>query len=262
MNDTIDLQLSPPVATVTLDRPEVRNAFNAQMIAELTDAFRLLGEERAVRAVILRGAGKHFSAGADIQWMRSSLDFSAEENIADALRMSDMFDAINATPQPVVARVQGAALGGGMGLVAACDVVVAEHDAVFGFTETKLGIIPAVISGYVLPKIGSSWARALFLTGERFDGDTAQRIGLVHWLAAPDQLDSVVDQKVTELLTSGPQAARAAKALIRDVMSMGRDEVRSYTAHRIAALRTSEEGQEGLRAFLDKRSPAWKAPLE
>jgi methylglutaconyl-CoA hydratase len=190
--------------------------------------------------------------------MRESLDFSTEENLADARRMFDMFAAMNDLPQPLVGRVHGAALGGGMGLIAVCDVVVAEEGTVFGFTEARLGIIPAVISRFVVPKIGESWARALFLSAERFETDLAQRIGLVHWIAAPGELDELVQSKVNEMLMSGPEAVRQAKRLVASVVAMDRADVREYTAQRIAQLRAAPEGQEGLRAFLEKRSPAWR----
>jgi methylglutaconyl-CoA hydratase len=189
--------------------------------------------------------------------MRASLEFSAEENMEDARRMSDMFHAIDSFPAPVVGRVHGAALGGGMGLIAVCDIVIAAEGTTFGFTETNLGIIPAVISRFVLPKIGESWARALYLTGERFGPDLARQIGLVHWVVAAEDLDSAVDAKVSELLTSGPQATRAAKALVARSRGLDSFAMRELTAERIAAVRTSPEGQEGLRAFLEKRRPGW-----
>jgi methylglutaconyl-CoA hydratase len=258
MYETIELDLGGPVATVTLNRPDVRNAFNARMIAELTEVFTEL-ESSPVRAVVLRGAGASFSAGADVNWMRAGLDFTPEQNLDDALRMSDMFAAIDSLPKPVVARVHGTALGGGMGLMAVCDVVVATEGTVFGFTEAKLGIIPAVISRFVLPKIGPSWARALYLTAERFGVELAQRIGLVHWIAPVEELDRIVDQKARELLSSAPEAIREAKKLVTTALELDRIELRDYTAACIAALRSGPEGQEGLRAFLEKRDPSWRA---
>jgi methylglutaconyl-CoA hydratase len=242
---------------VALNRPDVRNAFNAEMIGELTEAFTALSESDT-RVVLLRGNGSSFSAGADVTWMRQSLTFTTEENLEDARRMSDMFAAIDTCRKPVVARIHGAALGGGMGLAAAADVVVADSETIFGFTETKLGIIPAVISRFVLPKIGESWARALFLTGERFGADLARHIGLVHWVAAPGDLDMVVDAKVNELLGAGPAATEEAKALIAAARGETPAGLRELTAQRIAALRTSPEGQEGLAAFLERRAPSWR----
>jgi methylglutaconyl-CoA hydratase len=237
-----------PLLRVTMARPERRNAFDAALIAELTAAFAAVGE---ARAVILAGEGASFSAGADVEWMRSSVELSYEENVEDALRLRRMLEAIDGCPAPVVAAVQGHALGGGCGLVACSDIVVAARDAVFAFSEVKLGIVPAVISPFALAKIGASAARRYFVTGERFDATTALRIGLVHELA--DDLGGAVDRVVAELLTAGPQAARGAKELARAPLP-GEE-----TAARIAERRTSEEGQEGLRAFLEKRRPTWGA---
>jgi methylglutaconyl-CoA hydratase len=235
------------VLRVTMAKPERRNAFDAVLIAELTEAFADVGD---VRAVLLAGEGASFSAGADIEWMRSSVDLSLEENVADALRLRAMLDAIDSCPAPVVARVQGHALGGGCGLVACCDIAVTEPGAQFAFSEVKLGIVPAVISPFALAKIGSGAARRFFVTGERFGADVALRIGLVHEVA--DDLDSVVERVVGELLDAGPDAARAAKELARAPLSA------RETAERIAAHRTSAEGQEGLRAFLEKRPASWR----
>jgi methylglutaconyl-CoA hydratase len=234
------------VLRIAMARPERRNAFDAELIAELTDAFVNVGD---VRAVVLSGDGPSFSAGADVEWMRSSADLTYEENIADALRLRAMLDAIDGCPAPVVARVQGHALGGGCGLVACSDVVIAEPSAVFAFSEVKLGIVPAVISPFALAKIGPSAARRWFVTGERFAADVALRIGLVHELA--DELDPAVDAVLSELRSAGPEAARTAKALARAPRSA------EETAQLIAAHRTSAEGQEGLRAFLEKRAPSW-----
>ena len=233
------------VLRITLAKPERRNAFDAALIAELTQAFADIGD---ARSVVLAGEGKTFCAGADVEWQRSSIDLSYEENVEDAMRLYRMCEAIDACPAPVVARVQGYALGGGSGLVACSDITIAAPDAVFGFSEVKLGIIPAVISPFVLPKIGEH-ARRYFLTGERFDAQTALRIGLVHDIA--DDLDVAVDAVVGELLTSGPEAVRAAKQLVRE-----RPEG-DATARIAAGLRAGEEGQEGLRAFLEKRTPGW-----
>jgi methylglutaconyl-CoA hydratase len=255
---TIEIGVDGPVAVLTLNRPDVRNAFNAAMIDELTQECARLTAQDDVRVVVLRGSGASFCAGADVGWMRSSLDFTFEENLADAQRMSDMFEAICTLPKPVIARVHGAALGGGMGLMAACDIVVAASDTVFGFTETKLGIIPAVISRFVVPKIGESWARALFTTGERFGADLAHELGLAHWVCRPEELDSIVRQKTAELLSAGPAAVSAAKRLIGELAIVERARQRDLTAERIASLRTGAEGQEGLRAFLEKRRPTWR----
>ena len=245
---SLRIERAGAVLRVTMAKPERRNAFDASLIAELAAAVVDVGD---ARAVVLAGDGPSFSAGADVDWMRSSVDLSYEENVADALRLRAMLEAIDSCPAPVVARVQGHALGGGCGLVACCDVVVADGAAQFAFSEVKLGIVPAVISPFALAKIGSSAARRYFVTGERFDAPTALRIGLVHEVT--DDLDATVDAVLGELLSAGPDAARAAKELARAALT-GLE-----TAERIAAHRTSPEGQEGLHAFLEKRTPDWRA---
>jgi methylglutaconyl-CoA hydratase len=249
------------MARVTLSRPDVRNAFNAELIAELRARFEELAAEppESLRGVILAGEGATFSAGADVSWMRAAQQLSVEENEADATRMAVMFATIDACPVPIITRVQGAALGGGMGLCAVSDIVLATADATFGFTEVKLGILPSVISPFVLAKIGESHARALFATGQRFDAARAQRIGLVHEVL-PDEaaLDARIDELTGELASAAPGALRAAKALVRDLRGMGPDEARTLTTERIARLRTAPEGVEGLAAFLEKRGPAWR----
>ena len=229
------------VLRVTLARPERRNAFDADLIAELTHAFADVGE---ARAVVLAGDGPSFCAGADIEWQRSSIDLSFDENVEDALRLYRMCETIDLCPAPVVARIHGHALGGGSGLAACSDVAVAAPDAVFGFSEVKLGIIPAVISPFVLPKIGPH-ARRYFLTGERFDAQTALRIGLVHEVAGDP--GGAVERIVSELLSSGPKAVREAKSLVRERPDG------TETAQIAARLRASDEGQERLRAFLERR---------
>jgi methylglutaconyl-CoA hydratase len=234
------------VLRVTLAKPERRNAFDAALIAELTDAFTDVGD---ARAVVLRGEGQSFCAGADVEWQRASIDLSLEENVEDAMRLFRMCETIDACPAPVVARAHGYTLGGGSGLVACADIAIAAPDAVFGFSEVKLGIIPAVISPFVLPKIGAH-ARRYFLTGERFGAETALRIGLVHELSA--DLDSAVHAVVAELLTAGPEAVRAAKRLVRE-RPQG-----EQTAQIAAGLRAGKEGQEGLLAFLEKRPAGWR----
>lgn len=235
------VQRDGDVLHVTLARPERRNAFDAALIADLTEAFADVGD---ARAVVLAGEGDTFCAGADIDWQRSAIDLAFEENVEDALKLYRMCEAIERCPAPVVARIQGYALGGGSGLAACADIAIAATDATFGFTEVKLGIIPAVISPFVLPKIGAH-ARRYFLTGERFDAQTALRIGLVHEVA--EDLDAAVHTIVDQLLSSGPKAVREAKQLIRE--RPGGQE----TADIAARLRTSEEGQTRLRAFFERR---------
>jgi methylglutaconyl-CoA hydratase len=262
MTDVLRVTRDGPFARVTLTRPEVRNAFNAALIAELRSAFEALAGEppESLRGVVLGGEGSVFCAGADVEWMRASLGLSVEDNERDAAAMQAMFAAIDACPVPVIARVQGAALGGGMGLCAVSDVVVAAADAVFGFTETKLGIIPAVISTFVMPRIGESHARALFTTGQRFGAERARQIGLVHEVVVDEAaLDARVRAITDELRSTGPTAVRAAKALIREIRTLGADAASKHTPRHIAQQRTSAEGQEGLAAFLEKRDPRWKA---
>jgi methylglutaconyl-CoA hydratase len=235
------------VLRVTLSRPETRNAFDAGLIANLAEAFVDVGK---ARAVLLSGEGPSFCAGADVEWMRSSVDLDFEANVADANALRAMLEAVDRCPAPVVVRVQGHALGGGAGLVACADIAVAEPRAVFAFSEVKLGIIPAVISPFALAKIGPSAARRYFVTGERFDAATALRIGLVHEVTG--DLDAGVAAIVAELRSAGPRAARHAKRLVLDRPDA------AETARRIAERRTSAEGQEGLRAFLERRRPSWR----
>jgi methylglutaconyl-CoA hydratase len=245
------------LARVTLNRPEVRNAFNAELIAELHGAFLALGNDPSVRVVVLQGNGKSFCGGADVNWMRGALALSEDDNVRDAEAMSDMLRAIDRCPKPVIARVHGAALAGGAGLCAVADAVVAEAETVFGFTETKVGLIPAVIAPFALAKIGASHARRLFLTGERFDALRAQAIGLVHEVVGEDALDGTVDAIAAELESAGPLAVADAKALIHEVRETTYDASREITARAIARRRTSPEGQEGLRAFLERRPATW-----
>jgi len=236
-----------PVLRVTLARPGRRNALDAELIAALTAAFSDVGD---ARAVVLSGDGDSFCAGADVEWMRAAAELSYEENVADSTRLRRMYEAIDRSPAPVIARVQRHALGGGIGLVACCDAAVAADDTVFAFSEVKLGIIPAVISPFALARVGAGAARRYFVTGERFDAATALRIGLVHEVVQVGGLDAAVDRIVAELLTAGPEAARHAKRLVLDAPLDGLE-----TARRIAERRTSDEGQEGLRAFLERRKP-------
>ncbi len=246
-----------PVEYLTLNRPDVRNAFNDAVIGELQQWADGAGADPGLRVVVLGGAGKVFSAGADASWMARMAGYSREENEADARRTTAMFRALNALPVGVIGRIQGAALGGGAGLAAVCDIVVAEEGAVFGFTESKLGIVPAMISPFVLPKIGVSAARELFLTGMRFDAARARAIGLVHAVVPAAELDAAVQRYVTELLSAAPSAVATAKRLIPLVAGRTPDEVAELTAATIAAQRASDEGQDGLRAFLEKRAPGW-----
>ena len=253
----LEVRRDGPVAHVILNRPDVRNAFNADLIRQVHAAFDALNADADTRAIVLSGAGKTFCGGADINWMRGSLDLTKEENFEDARAMSQMFRAIDRSPKPVVVRIQGAALGGGAGLVATCDIAIATNDALFGFTEVKLGILPAVISPFVLAKIGRSHARALALTGERFDAERALAIGLIHEVVPESELDAAVDRVVRELLTASPTGITATKALFARVAQTPYDDTLDMTAEAISKQRTSAEGQDGLRAFLEKRKASW-----
>jgi methylglutaconyl-CoA hydratase len=247
------------VATVTMDRPEVHNAMNTAVIEELRQVFDDLGQDPDVRVVVLTGAGRSFSAGADLHWMRGMVDNSFEENVEDSRGLDRMLLAIQRCPKPVVARVNGACLGGGVGLVAACDIAVAVRGATFGFTEVRLGLAPAVISTYVLPKIGPARARSLFLTGDRFGGDDAERIGLIQRSVGADELDGAVEGIARSLLAGGPAAIAAVKELLLDLPDIADPAARrDRTVRLIAHLRVSDEGQEGMSAFFEKREPAWR----
>lgn len=245
------------VEHLTLNRPDVRNAFNDAMIAELADWARRARLDATIRAAVIAGAGKSFSAGADLNWMAKTVSYTEAANLADAEQASAMFTAIDTLPFPVIARIHGAALGGGSGLAAVCDIVVAADDALFGFTEVRLGILPAVISPFVIAKIGRSAARELFLTGSRFAAAKARELGLVHAVGAEARLDELVDGYVREILAGAPSAIAGAKALIATVADLPIDDARPITARAIAAQRVSDEGQDGLRAFLDKHPPRW-----
>lgn len=253
------------VARVTLARPEVHNAFDATLIAELRTTFAALARQGPpeLRAVVLAGEGASFSAGADVAWMRAAMALDREANEQDAMALAEMYDTIDTCPVPVIARVHGAALGGGMGLCAVADVVIAESGTRFGFTETRLGILPAVISPFVVAKIGESHARALFPGGRRFDAIRAQRIGLVHEVVEGEAaLDAAVDIAVDDVLAAGPTAARAAKAVIREIRGLPHGATKWHTARAIARQRTTAEAQEGFRAFTEKRRPAWVPETE
>ena len=245
------------VEYLTLNRPDVRNAFNPKLIAELATWAAAIAHDRTVRAVVLAGAGRMFCAGADVSWMAETVTYTEEQNLSDARAMSSMFAAIDALPVPVIGRVHGAALGGGAGLACVCDVVVADEHAIFGFTEVKLGIIPAVISPFALAKIGRAAARELFLIGARFSALRAKEMGLVHAVVPTPEMDDATDRFVQEFLSAAPGAIEAAKALIPKVWASSADEAQAITAKAIAERRVSAEGQEGLNAFLEKRKPDW-----
>lgn len=248
------------VAVITLDRPEIHNAFDDRLIASLTEALEKIGTDDQLRAVLLTGRGKSFSAGADLNWMRRSADYGEDDNLRDARALAKLMTTLDRLPKPTVAKVNGAALGGGVGLVCCCDIVIAADHARFGTTEVKLGIMPSVIGPYVARAIGARQARRIMLTGERFSAEEAFRIGLVHQVAEAEQLDQATEAMVAELSGSGPLAVKATKALLQDMTGLPiSPEVIDETAKRIAALRATPEAKEGLSAFLEKRSPNWRA---
>ncbi|HET9315255.1 MAG TPA: enoyl-CoA hydratase-related protein [Vicinamibacteria bacterium] len=255
--ERVELMLDGPVARVWLNRPDAHNAFDGLMVTELRKVLFDLRSVDAIRVIVLGGRGPSFCAGADLSWMKAMASFSRAENLLEAQAMADLFFTVYESPKPVVARVHGAALGGGAGLVAASDIPVAALGTMFGFTEVRLGIIPAVISPYVLGKIGEGAARELFLTGERIEAVRAQEIGLVRAAVPEEDLDAAVEGRVAELLKAGPRAMAEAKALIREVAWRRIEDVQRYTVERIADVRVSPEGQEGMRAFLEKRRPDW-----
>ena len=253
---TLQVELTDGVLTVTLNRPDVHNAFNDELIAEAIDVFSTL--DTSARAVVLRGTGKNFCAGADLNWMSRMVSYTRDENVRDSSLLAKMYALINECPLPVIGRIQGAAIGGGVGLVAVCDIAIATAASKFGLSEVKLGILPAVISPYVIGKIGESHARALFLTGERFDAERALRIGLVHRVVESDEaLDAAVDETLAQLRTSGPEAVRECKKLIAHVASHELADAIPYTIDAIATRRVSEEGQAGMQAFLKKEPAPW-----
>ncbi|CAG4888358.1 enoyl-CoA hydratase/isomerase family protein [Paraburkholderia saeva] len=255
----VDVAVSAQVATVTLNRPDVRNAFNEAMIAELTAVFESMGERQDVRAVVLAANGKAFCAGADLNWMKKMAGFSDDENRADAMRLANMLSAIYRCPQPVIARVSGDAYAGGMGLIAACDIVVAVDTARFCLSEARLGLIPATIAPYVIRALGEQASRRYFTTAEQFDCATASRLGLVSEMVGADQLDATVQQLVETLIANSPHAVRECKRLVQDVAGRPLDAALiEDTAARIARVRASEEGREGVASFLEKRAPAWR----
>ncbi|GCF10092.1 enoyl-CoA hydratase-related protein [Dictyobacter arantiisoli] len=254
---TVEYASQDRIAVVTLNRPQVRNALNGTLIQELTDVFAELSFNEQLHAVILTGAETVFCAGADINAMQEAITYTEEQNLSEALRLADMLHTINTFPCPVIARVNGDAIGGGVGLVSVCDIVIAVEQARFAFSEVKLGIVPAVISPFVIKKIGENMARMLFVTGERFNAERARSIGLVHTVVQTEQLDATIQKTMHELLSGGPQAIRAAKTLAQQVGQMDEAQARHYTAQTIAQIRVSPEGQEGLKAFLEKRRPQW-----
>jgi methylglutaconyl-CoA hydratase len=257
---TISCRIDGAVATAAFNRPEIHNAFNATVIAELTHAFTEISRS-PVRVVVLTGEGKSFCSGADLNWMRSVINQSFEENLSEATALAELFYLIYSLRQPVIARVNGAAIGGGTGFVSVCDMAIAARSAKFSFSEVKIGVVPACIGPYVVKKLGEGKARELFITGERMDAVRAHEVGLVNRVVDDENLDTAVEEVVQSILTSGPEAVAMAKKLIGNVPLMAPDRFKPYTAEMIAKLRISDEGQEGMDAFLKKRTPSW-VPLK
>jgi len=255
---TILIEEQDAVLHVTLNRPAVHNAFNAELIEESIDLFESVERRTDLRVIVLSGSGANFCAGADLNWMSTTVAYTREENARDSSRLARMFAVMDDCPLPMVGRIQGAAIGGGVGLVSVCDIAIATAGARFGLSEVKLGILPAVISPYVIAKIGQSHARSLFLTGERFPASRALQIGLIHHLVDDDgSLDKKVEEAITGLRSSGPEAVRACKRLIQTVANSPREEAIAHTIEAIAERRTSGEGQAGMQAFLRKEKPPW-----
>jgi len=257
MGTVVIITRNGPFATVTMARPDVHNAFNEHLIAQLREAFEELRSDDSVRVIVLAAEGKSFSAGADLDWMRRAAGFTEEENLRDAAAAAALWRAIAECPKPVVARVHGNAFGGGAGLVAASDIAIAAETAMFGFTEVRLGLVPATVAPHVVEKIGPGHALPLFLTGERFDAQRALAIGLVHQVVPSVDLDIAVGSVVDQLLSGGPLAQQRCKELVRRVAAEDRSQIDEYTATLIASARAGDEGREGVGAFLDKRKPDW-----
>ena len=254
---TIDFKTENQIARIYLNRPEVHNAFNDVMIAELTEVFKKISEDKKLRVAVLTGNGKSFCAGADLNWMKRVINYSYEENLRESLDLAELFYLMYTLPQPTIARVNGAAIGGGAGLVAVCDIVIASEKARFSLSEVKLGLVPACISPYVIKRVGERVARELFLTGERIDAQKAFQLGMANQVVPEDKLDEAVDERVKLLLSSGPNAISMCKELLQKVPGMEVEEFKRYTAEVIAKMRISDEGQEGMNAFLEKRKPRW-----
>lgn len=262
MQDLLSRDMDGPILHLRLNRPEVHNALNAELIAELTAVFTSIPARDDVRVVVLGGNGRSFCAGADLSYMRSIADADFAANVADAEALFDLMLAIDSCPKPVIGRVHGAAIGGGVGLVSCCDIVIAAERASFSFSEVRLGVVPAVISPFVLRKIGVSHARRLFLTGERFDAARAQAMGLVHEVVSAEAVDDHIGRFIEQLLAGAPGAQAAAKGLIHAVDGRAPEEMRPFTSRLIAERRAGAEGQEGMSAFLQKRKPEWRAAAD
>jgi len=255
--ETILYSTENKIARIYLNRPEVHNAFNEVMIAELNEIFKRVSDDDAVRVVVLAGNGKSFSAGADLNWMKKMINYSYEQNLDDSLKLAELFYLMYSLPKPIIARVNGAAIGGGTGLVAVCDIAIASENAKFSLSEVKLGLVPACISPYVIRKVGEGRCREFFLTGERLIAKRAMELGLVNQVVPLEELNQAVQEKANQLISSGPKAIAMCKELLKNVPGMDFDKVKTYTADMIARMRIGDEGQEGMNAFLEKRKSKW-----
>jgi methylglutaconyl-CoA hydratase len=256
--ETLVLTKKDDVATVALNRPDVHNAMNETLMNELTQCFHQLSTDDSVRVIILTGNGKSFCAGADLTWMKKMVNYSQEENKKDSRLLLDMYESIHSCPKPVLGRINGAAFGGGIGLLAVCDITITIPEVTFAFSEVKLGIIPAVISTFVGPRMTPATMRRLFITGERFDSATAQKIGLIDIIVTPDKLDEAINSSVEQVRSSGPHAIQEVKHLMDNRVKMDVNDYKEFTVEKISELRVSQEGQEGIKGFLEKRKPSWK----
>ena len=254
---TISYSLENKIAKINLARPEVHNAFNEVMITELTEVFSRISQDDTVRVVVITGNGDSYCAGADLNWMKKMINFSYQQNLDDSLKLAELFYLMYSLPKPIIARVNGAAIGGGTGLVAVCDIAIAAEKAKFSLSEVKLGLVPACISPYVIRKVGEGRCREFFLTGERLTANRALDLGLVNQVVPLESLDQAVGEKVNQLISSGPKAIAMCKELLKKVPGMSFDEAKTYTADMIASMRIGDEGQEGMNAFLEKRKPKW-----
>ncbi|MCK5112577.1 MAG: enoyl-CoA hydratase/isomerase family protein [Thermoplasmatales archaeon] len=256
--DTIEVSKQNGTVIVSLNRPEVHNAMNESLMTELTDCFKELSDDNIVRIIVLTGKGKSFCAGADLNWMKSMVNYSKEDNIKDSRLLLDLFETIYSCPKPVIGRINGHAFGGGLGLIAVCDIAISVPGLKFAFSEANLGIISSVISTYVAPRVSLSNMRRLFVTAERFDTAVARGIGLIDFVVSPEEFDSKVEYYIEQLRFSGPIAMAEVKNLIKNLREMHIDKYKEFTVEKISELRISEEGQEGINAFLEKRKPRWR----
>ena len=255
--DTLRYERKDRIGRITFSRPEVHNAFNNRMIEELYELFEKIKRDKGVRAVVLTGEGKSFCAGADLKWMRAVKDYNFEKNFSESLQLAEVFNMIYSCPKPVIGRINGAAIGGGTGFVAVCDISIASSSAVFSFSEVKIGLVPACISPYVVKRVGEGRTREFFLTGERLSAERACQAGLINKVTEPEQLDDAVDEMLNQIMSSGPDALACCKELLSTIAELNMQDAKVHTAKVIANLRKSDEGQEGMDAFLNKRKPNW-----